>query len=116
VWLIGRKGRLVRLVICCLGSELLCPMSLLLSPQTGDVLCNIQSLIEHFVILFTRAPLLCQHRGPVKLGECSDGQMFVLYVCSWSVLVLLLLLLLLLAAGMLARAWCTTRASSGHES
>ena len=30
----------------CLGSKLLCPLSLLLAPQTGDVLCNIQSLTD----------------------------------------------------------------------
>jgi hypothetical protein len=28
----------------CLGLELFCPMSLLLAPQMGDVLCYIQSL------------------------------------------------------------------------
>jgi hypothetical protein len=42
----------------CLGSELLCPLSLLLAPQTGDVLCNIQSLMMNHCWYHTQYQVL----------------------------------------------------------
>ena len=72
----------------CLGSELLCPMSLSLAPQTGDVLCNIQSLIAAYqgcCLLLTygvkKTPLLLR---PSARSLWSPGSPWILTVegCS----------------------------------
>lgn len=43
----------------CLGSELLCLLSLLLASQMGDVLCNLESLIPSAVKIYNQAWWLC---------------------------------------------------------